>query len=81
MPPPWWGGCVFNYKIMNPEIQPTCPLDLAGVAVATPAAGLVKMKSTRVPRRRPHLSRVCEYAAVVGLGKDLDISLLFYTAL
>ena len=29
---------------MNPEIQPTSPLDLAGVAVATPAAGLVKMK-------------------------------------
>ena len=29
---------------MNPEIQPTRPLDLAGVAVATPAAGLVKMK-------------------------------------
>ena len=26
---------------MNPEIQPTSPLDLAGVAVATPAAGLV----------------------------------------
>ena len=29
---------------MNPEIQPTSPLDLAGVAVATPAAGLEKMK-------------------------------------
>ena len=29
---------------MNPEIQPTRPLDLAGVAVAPPAAGLVKMK-------------------------------------
>ena len=29
---------------MNPKIQPTSPLDLAGVAVATPAAGLVKMK-------------------------------------
>ena len=29
---------------MNPEIQPTSPLDLAGVAVATPAADLVKMK-------------------------------------
>jgi len=29
---------------MNPEIQPTSPLDLAGVAVATPAAGLVEMK-------------------------------------
>ena len=26
----------------NPWIQPTSPLDLAGVAVATPAAGLVK---------------------------------------
>ena len=26
---------------MNPENQPTSPLDLAGVAVATPAAGLV----------------------------------------
>ena len=29
---------------MNPEIQPTSPLDLAGVAVAIPAAGLVGMK-------------------------------------
>ena len=29
---------------MNPEIQPTSPLELAGVAVATPASGLVKMK-------------------------------------
>ena len=29
---------------MNPEIQPTSPLNLAVVAVATPAAGLVKMK-------------------------------------
>ena len=29
---------------MNPEIQPTSPLDLAGLAVATPAAGLVEMK-------------------------------------
>ena len=29
---------------MNPEIQPTSPLDLAGLVVATPAAGLVKMK-------------------------------------
>ena len=38
MPPPSWGGCVFNRQIMNPEIQPTSLLDLAGVAVATPAA-------------------------------------------
>ena len=30
---------------MNPEIQSTGPLDLAGVAVATPAAVLVKMKA------------------------------------
>ena len=29
---------------MNLKIQPTSPLDLAGVVVATPAAGLVKMK-------------------------------------
>ena len=29
---------------MNPETQPTFPLDLAGVVVATPVAGLVKMK-------------------------------------
>ena len=29
---------------MNPETQPTSPLDQAGVVVATPAAGLVKMK-------------------------------------
>eukprot|EP00614_Pseudopedinella_elastica_P004112 CAMPEP_0172592418 /NCGR_PEP_ID=MMETSP1068-20121228/11387_1 /TAXON_ID=35684 /ORGANISM="Pseudopedinella elastica, Strain CCMP716" /LENGTH=45 /DNA_ID= /DNA_START= /DNA_END= /DNA_ORIENTATION= len=29
---------------MNPEIQPTSPLDLAGEVVATPAADLVKMK-------------------------------------
>ena len=28
---------------MNPEIRPTSPSDLAGVVVATPAAGLVKM--------------------------------------
>ena len=42
--PPWWEACGFKKQIMNPEIQPTSPLDLAGVAVATPAAGLVKMK-------------------------------------
>ena len=30
---------------MNPKIQPTSSLDLAGVAVTTPAAGLVKMKA------------------------------------
>ena len=29
---------------MTPEIQPISPLDLAGVVVATPAAGLVKME-------------------------------------
>ena len=29
---------------MNPEIQPTSLQDLASVVVATPAAGLVKMK-------------------------------------
>ena len=29
---------------MNPEIQPTSPLDLAGAVVATPAAGLVKIE-------------------------------------
>ena len=29
---------------MSPEIQPTSYLDLAGVVVAIPAAGLVKMK-------------------------------------
>ena len=43
MPPPWW-GCGFNWHIINPEIQPTSPLDLAGVVVATFAAGLVKME-------------------------------------
>ena len=32
--PPLVGGCDFNWKIMNSEIQPTSPLDLAGVAVA-----------------------------------------------
>ena len=30
-------------------------------------------ESTRVPRRRPHLSRVREYAAVVGLDQGRDI--------
>ena len=29
---------------MNSEIQPTSPLDLTSVAVATPAAGLVESK-------------------------------------
>ena len=29
---------------MNPEIQPTSPLDLAGAVVSAPAAGLVEMK-------------------------------------
>ena len=37
------GGCVFNFHIKNPEIQPTSPLALAGAVVAAPAAGLVEM--------------------------------------
>ena len=49
---------------MNPEIQPTSPLDLV-------VSG--ENESTRVPRRRHHLPRVCEYAAVVGLGQGRDI--------
>ena len=58
---------------MNPEIQPTSPLDLAGVVVAAPAAGPGENGSTRMPRRRPHLSRVYVYAAAVGLGQGHDI--------
>ena len=23
VPTPWWGGCRFNLRIMNPEVQPT----------------------------------------------------------
>ena len=38
-----------------------------------PRRGSGETESTRVPRRRPHLSRVCEYAAVVGLGQGRDI--------
>ena len=58
---------------MNPENQPTSPLVLAGVAVATPRRGSGENESTRVPRRRPHLSRVCVYAAAVGLRQDREI--------
>ena len=54
---------------MNPENQPTSPLDLAGVVMATPTAGLVIIKVTRVLRRRPRLSRVSGWAAAVGLGQ------------
>ena len=35
---------MYNLHYISPEIQPTSPLKLGGVAVATPAAGLVKMK-------------------------------------
>ena len=54
--------------------QPTSLLDLADAVLAAPAAGLVEMKNTRVPRRRRHLSRVCEYAAAV------DPEQFFFTA-
>ena len=42
---PRWGDCVFNWQIMNPEVQTTSPLDLADVVMTTPAAGLVKMRA------------------------------------
>ena len=58
---------------MNPEIQPTSPLDLAGVVMAALTAGLVKNESTCVPRRRPHLPRVCGCAAAVSLGQGRGI--------
>ena len=41
MPPPLIEGCVFDYEIKNPEIQPTSPLAMAGAGVAPPAAGMV----------------------------------------
>ena len=55
---------------MNPGIQPTSPLDLAGVAVATPAAGLVnffpflgrlsEVSITLRVRTEENFLRVCE---------------------
>ena len=63
-----------NKEIMNTEIQPTDKSSrLFGCGGVHPRRGSGENESTRVPRHRPHLSRVCEYAAAVGLGQGRDI--------
>jgi len=49
-----------------------------GCGDGRPCRGSGGNESTHVPRRRPHLSRVCEYAAAVDPGQGHGIFFLFY---
>ena len=63
------GGLCFNLPNRKPGIPTDRSSSPDGCGGGRPCRESGGNKSTHVPRRRPHLSRVCEYAAVVGPGK------------
>ena len=63
------GGLCFNLSNREPRISTDRSSSPGGCGGGRPCRGSGGNESTHVPRRRPHLSRVCEYAAVVGPGK------------